>query len=166
MNHKELLSDRGFLVYVTRNYPAMVPFLKGFHPSVEMWRGKRDAEGWKLKTGSDSSVATAQSISSLDITRAGAHGMDLGKAASYSPGLDEDEDEAGYLHRLEKKAGDVRRAPETGFTSAIPRLKDDIEASTKLTNFELPPLRERSRWSKFSMALEMPLERDSEPLGR
>jgi hypothetical protein len=31
LSHKELLSDRGFLVYVTRTYPAMVPSLKGFH---------------------------------------------------------------------------------------------------------------------------------------
>jgi len=27
LSHKELLSDRGFLVYVTRTYPAMVPYL-------------------------------------------------------------------------------------------------------------------------------------------
>ncbi len=43
--HKELLADRGFLFYVTRTYPAMVPYLKGFHLTIEMWRGGRDAEG-------------------------------------------------------------------------------------------------------------------------
>ncbi len=37
--HKELLSDQGFLVYVTRTYPAMVPYLKGFHLTIKMWRG-------------------------------------------------------------------------------------------------------------------------------
>ena len=37
LSHKELLSDRGFLVYVTRTYPAMVPYLKGFHLTIEMW---------------------------------------------------------------------------------------------------------------------------------
>ena len=30
-------------------YPAMKPYLKGFHLSLEMWRGGRDAEGWKIK---------------------------------------------------------------------------------------------------------------------
>ena len=45
LSHKELQSDRGFLVYVTRTYPAMVPYLKGFHLTIKMWRGGRDAEG-------------------------------------------------------------------------------------------------------------------------
>jgi hypothetical protein len=48
LDHKDLLSDRGFLVYVTRSYPGMIPYLKGFHLNIEMWRGNRDAEGWKL----------------------------------------------------------------------------------------------------------------------
>jgi hypothetical protein len=36
LSHKELLADRGFLVYVTRTYPALVPYLKGFHLTIEM----------------------------------------------------------------------------------------------------------------------------------
>lgn len=48
-NYKELQSDRGFLVYVAQAYPSMKPYLKGFHLSLEMWRGGRDREGWKLK---------------------------------------------------------------------------------------------------------------------
>jgi hypothetical protein len=48
LNHKELLTDRGFMVDVTRSYPGMVPYLKGFHLTIEIWQGKRDAEGWKL----------------------------------------------------------------------------------------------------------------------
>ena len=35
LNHKELLSDRGFLVYVTAAYPPMVPYLKGIHLTLE-----------------------------------------------------------------------------------------------------------------------------------
>jgi hypothetical protein len=50
LNHKELLSDRGFLIYVTRSYPGMVPYLKGFHLTIEMWRGNRDEDGWKLSS--------------------------------------------------------------------------------------------------------------------
>ena len=47
-SHKELLADRGFLVYITQTYPAMVLYLKGFHLTIQMWRGGRDSEGWKL----------------------------------------------------------------------------------------------------------------------
>ena len=31
LDHKTLLSDQGFLVYVTQAYPHMVPYLKGIH---------------------------------------------------------------------------------------------------------------------------------------
>ncbi len=48
LDHKRLQSDRGFMVYVTQPYPALKPYLKGFHLLLETWRGGRDAEGWKL----------------------------------------------------------------------------------------------------------------------
>jgi hypothetical protein len=41
LDHKELLSDRGFMVYMTRAYPSMIPYVKGFHLTIEMWRGNR-----------------------------------------------------------------------------------------------------------------------------
>ena len=47
LDFKELQSDRGFMVYVAEAYPAMKPYLKGFHLTLETWRGGRDAEGWK-----------------------------------------------------------------------------------------------------------------------
>ena len=71
LSHKELLSDRGFLVYVTRTYPAMVPYLKGFHLTIEMWRGGRDSEGWKVREGDDVSISSGQSLDSWDATLAG-----------------------------------------------------------------------------------------------
>ena len=36
LSHKVLMMDQGFLVYVTRMYPAMVHYLKGFHLTIEM----------------------------------------------------------------------------------------------------------------------------------
>ena len=69
--HKELLADRAFLVYVTRTYPALVPYLKGFHLTIEMWWGGRDIDGWKLKTGDEASVCSASSLGSLDVMQAG-----------------------------------------------------------------------------------------------
>jgi hypothetical protein len=45
-SHKQLLSDRGFLIYVARTYPAMIPYLKGLHLTIEHWRDNRDEMGW------------------------------------------------------------------------------------------------------------------------
>jgi hypothetical protein len=49
LNHKELERKRGFFIYVTRTYPAMVPYLKGIHQTLETWRPNRDEAGWKRK---------------------------------------------------------------------------------------------------------------------
>lgn len=38
-------------MYVSRAYPPMIPYVKGFHLTVEMWRGNQDSEQggrWKL----------------------------------------------------------------------------------------------------------------------
>jgi hypothetical protein len=31
----------------------MIPYVKGFHLTAEMWRGNRDEDGWKLPTTGD-----------------------------------------------------------------------------------------------------------------
>jgi hypothetical protein len=139
--HKELLADRGFLVYVTRTYPALVPYLKGFHLTIEMWRGGRDADGWKLKTGDDASVCSASSLSSLDVTRAGGRGLNIDFASTFMTGQVEDEDTAAANHRMCGKFGKEHvYAPADGMTSPVPRLRDDVAALLKLTAFDLPPL--------------------------
>ena len=48
LNHKSLERIRGFLLYVTRTYPAMVPYLKGIHLTIDSWRPGRDSDGWRL----------------------------------------------------------------------------------------------------------------------
>jgi hypothetical protein len=48
MDHKTLERRRGFLLYVTRTYPALVPYIKGMHLTLDGWRKGRDEEGWKL----------------------------------------------------------------------------------------------------------------------
>lgn len=133
--HKELLSDRGFLVYVTRTYPLMIPYLKGFHLTIEMWRGGQDVEGRKLPPGDDSPIDSRGSLSSIDVTRAGGHGMDLSMAATYSANHAKDEDVAGANHRVRLKVGDSRvYAPDDGFTVPVLRFKDNIAALQQLTH--------------------------------
>ena len=120
----------------------MMPYLKGFHLTIEMWRGGRDAEGWKLKEADDSSIMSNQSLESLDITRAGAHGLDLAGTATYSPNYHEDEDEARADHRLDRRfTKGTLYAPSTGLTPAVPRLKADLAALRELSRSKLPPLR-------------------------
>jgi hypothetical protein len=45
--HADLLSDRGYLIYVARTYSTMRPYLKGLNLTVDRWRPGRDEEGWK-----------------------------------------------------------------------------------------------------------------------
>ena len=116
--HKDLLSDRGFLVYVTRAYPAMVPYLKGFHLTIEMWRGNRDAEGWKLSPKQLSASALPDSL--------------LGPSS-------EEDAELAYL--LRQRNIDDLRAPPSGSTPIAPRLLHDLQALQRLTTSPLPPLR-------------------------
>ena len=96
LSHKELLSDRGFLVYVTRTYPAMVPYLKGFHLTIEMWRGGRDSEGWELKEGNAESVGSDWSVNSVS-----------GRGDSPSMTQVEDEDMVRINYRVGVKRGNV-----------------------------------------------------------
>lgn len=117
LDHKELLSDRGFLVYVTRTYPAMVPYLKGFHLTIENWRGSRDSEGWKFDPAHISEEQEDQ--------------------------VEEEGEKAAVAHKIVEDLDDVvyHRAPEDGYTTAVPRFIEDLQALSRLSNFELPPLR-------------------------
>jgi len=45
---KKLESERGSLVYVMRTYPAMKPYLRGIHATLDSWQPNQDKEGWKL----------------------------------------------------------------------------------------------------------------------
>jgi hypothetical protein len=47
IGRKGLESSRGFLLYVTQTYPSMVPYMKGFHLTLDGWRKGRNSEGWK-----------------------------------------------------------------------------------------------------------------------
>jgi hypothetical protein len=45
LSHKQLFSNQGFLIYVARAYPTMIPYLKGVHLTIEHWQNDRDEEG-------------------------------------------------------------------------------------------------------------------------
>ncbi len=111
----------------------MVPYLKGFHLTIKMWRGRHDAEG--LKVLDNSSIGSNLSLSSLNITRAGGHRMDLSLVV-------EDEDLARATHHLGMKTGGGDAyTPDNGLTIPLPRFKDDLAALIRLTDFTILPLR-------------------------
>ena len=39
---------RGFLVYVSRTYKWMVPYLKGIHLTIDGWRPDQDHDGYRM----------------------------------------------------------------------------------------------------------------------
>ena len=47
-NHKEMQRKRGLLVHLSTIYPWIKPLLKGVNHTLEVWRGKRDIDGWKF----------------------------------------------------------------------------------------------------------------------
>ncbi len=48
LSRKLMESIRGSLVYLQRTYPAITPFVKGYHLTIDSWRPNRDAEGWRI----------------------------------------------------------------------------------------------------------------------
>jgi hypothetical protein len=48
INHKQLESRRGFLVYVAQAYPSLVPYLKGIHITLDGLISGRNQEGWEM----------------------------------------------------------------------------------------------------------------------
>jgi len=53
IDRKVLESYRGSLVYLQRTYPAITPYVKGFHLTINSWRSDRDLEGWRIPWGRD-----------------------------------------------------------------------------------------------------------------
>ena len=58
LNHKELQSDRRFLVYCTQAYPGLTPYLKGVHLTLETCRRGRDDKAPGI--GSAGQLASAE----------------------------------------------------------------------------------------------------------
>lgn len=48
ISFKPLESHRGFLIYLVRTYPAINPYLKGIHLTLDSWRPWRKDDGWRM----------------------------------------------------------------------------------------------------------------------
>ena len=47
LDAKQMERDVGFLVHISRTFPAIFPYLKGFYLTLNSWRKGRTDEGWK-----------------------------------------------------------------------------------------------------------------------
>ena len=65
INRKELERIRGFLVYVSLTFKALVPYLKGIHLTLESWRPDRDSEGWRVGKKQRQELVQASSDASM-----------------------------------------------------------------------------------------------------
>ena len=48
LDYKSLESSVGFLCHVSRTYPIIFPYLKGFYNTLNNWRCDRNEDGWKI----------------------------------------------------------------------------------------------------------------------
>jgi hypothetical protein len=120
LDFKKLQSDRGFLVYVTQAYPGMKPYLKGFHLSLETWRGGRDEEGWK--------VDARKSEENVEV-------------ALEDVGDEMDAIKLGLLTQSGENGTEIGQGPPAGRTTAVPRFKRDLEALLHLAGDANPAVR-------------------------
>ena len=144
LDHKELLSDRGFCVYLTKSYPPMIPYLKGFHLTIEMWRGNRDEDGWKLPAHRQDYSVEEEDVS-FDVDAA----MLSQKIDDKSP-QDEKSNLTSTTADVSESDDDIEteetqeeslRAPKSGVTTPVPRFLDDLKALLHLSHSDTPPLR-------------------------
>ena len=126
MNHKELERYRGFFIYVARVYPAMKPYLKGIHGTLDSWRSTVDSEGWNVRWNR----APRKRQRSVDRNAPGDFDFDLDyelPCGTY--------DENGEFEAYNQ----VESAPKE--VTFIPRMRQDLDALLQLTNFDTPPRR-------------------------
>jgi hypothetical protein len=67
MSRKRLEEIRGFLVYVTRTYIGMAPYLIGLHMTIDSWRAGRDSEGWREQSKVLVKVGDAAEWTGIDV---------------------------------------------------------------------------------------------------
>jgi hypothetical protein len=168
MDHSLLESKRGFLVHMGQTYPALKPYMKGVHATLESWRQGRDNDGWAEKnTGSskegptgDGSSGQAKASGSSRKAKARANKRKRGAKGSESsaeriPDWDmEDpiswEEKFGNFN-LSRFGEDGRSAPPPK-VRPVRRLKEDLRAMHELTDYDEPP-RRRVRLGKFARAI-------------
>lgn len=117
IDHKEMEQDVGFLCHISRTYPKLFPYLKGFYNTLNSWRDDRDDDGWKIT----SKTALVELAS-------------MGKEDDTSALLSSSGDQ---VRKLVKEK--VVKAPSE--VQTVGRFKFDVEAMSTLLQSKTPALR-------------------------
>jgi len=110
-------------------YPAMKPYLKGFHLSLESWRQGRDNDGWKIPKPKKT------------MTEAGAEERSVGGELSHHGPGGMEEIKMDLLTRTATSEDDRGAGPMSGITRAIPRFKEDLKSILDLASGDKPVMR-------------------------
>ena len=124
VNHKTLEKHRGFLVYFTRTYTFLIPFLKGIHLTLDSWRDGRTPSGWKLKFNKSS--PTVHEVEPLDDLHTAC------EAADFTLVKNEDGDYTAESESFED-------APDS--VQVVPRLYQDLLVLQSFLSAASPPWR-------------------------
>ena len=117
VNYKSLESNVGFLCHISRTYPMIFPYLKGFYNTLNNWRCGRDKDGWKI-----SKTAWLELIAG-DISF-------------------EDENDIHMSFEDRKRSFLVKNTKDQpSEVIPVPRLGRDLKALQTLFSLENPPLR-------------------------
>ena len=114
---KELQSEVGFLCHVSRTYPIIFPYLKGFYNTLNNWRWDRDSDGWKLNK------SLWMELISGDVSFDGIRNKNLS---------------------IEDRARNFKKRQSSDAPSSlvpVPRLAYDLKALKELFSSSLPTLR-------------------------
>ena len=119
-DHKQMQRDVGFFVHQALTYNSLMPFLKGFYLTMNVWRPGRNGEGWKL--------STREWLSQLQ-EKFGDE--EINTICGF---LDTDEDEDSHAESTNKEK-DIPPAR----VKAVPRLRTDVRAIAVMLGSEDPP---------------------------
>jgi hypothetical protein len=146
LEFNRLQSDRGFMVYATQAYPSMKPHLKGFHLSLETWRGGQDAKGWRLRETPHQDLMDDPILE--EMAKAG---VDID--GFQEEGAVESMEDIKLWHLIRSSTGSSSssKGPILGLTAAVRRFRQDLEALLQLTQSEKPIL-QRLRSANCLMA--------------
>ncbi|KAL7574604.1 hypothetical protein ACA910_002958 [Epithemia clementina (nom. ined.)] len=126
---KTMRSDVGFFVHQAMTYSCIMPFLKGFFLTMDMWRGKRDKEGWKMSK----KEWILQLLDKIEEEEGSAIAHEI---------LDSLDDEKQKHSGLSKSGQDpliYQQENPPNQVMAVERLKDDVHAIASMFSNSTPP---------------------------
>ena len=112
LEHKALENDVGFLVHLSRTFPGMTPYLRGFYNTMNSWRMGRSEDGWKFSMSEwKTFLGMQESMRGVDVD----------------------------LER--KKVVAEKQGNQPKEVSAVPRLLKDVKALVDIFDSEEPAVR-------------------------